>query len=117
MAVKTHEITVVTRKAVDQIKRGFQEPLARVSLKPLSSASGGFLDAGPTANVEFLGEKSSPLGGTAAVQVYVFDDGEQRTVTLVALGDGGISRAVGGVKNTMSLSKSIALAERLAATV
>lgn len=115
MAMKNHEISISTALSVDQIKVALQGPLARAEMKPLSSATGGFLDTGPTAAVEFLAQKKA-LNGFAAVQVYIFD-GVQRKVVLVALGDSGFSRAMGGTKNTTSLGKSIKLAEQLAEAV
>ena len=105
----------MTSKSVDQIKQVLQAALKGADLSPIQSSTGGLLDAGPQAAVELLAEKKG-LGGVGSIQVYVFESA-QRQVKIVALGDGGMSRAFGGVKNTASLGKSVKMAEQVLAAI
>ncbi len=114
--MKTQEIVFTTAVSIEQIKQALQDVFRGAELKPLQSNTGGLLDSGPKAEVELLAEKKG-MAGSWAVQVYVFNQGNQRQVKLVALGDAGMSRAFGGVKNTVSLSKSVKVAEQAAAAV
>jgi hypothetical protein len=104
---------VTTQSSVDQIKQSLEGTFRGAELHPIQSS---MLDSGPQAAVELLAEKKG-IGGLWAVQVYVFDNGDQRQVKLVALGDRGLSRAWGGMRNTASLAKSLKIAERAAAAI
>ncbi|AIY03018.1 hypothetical protein ART_3419 [Arthrobacter sp. PAMC 25486] len=81
--------------------------MAKADIGPVNST---VLDE--RADLEFLAQRKG-LAGHAAIQFYVFDRGALREVHIVALGDAGLSRAWGGVKNTLSLSKSTQWAEQV----
>lgn len=83
--------------------------LEKAKIAPVTS---GILDE--PAHLSFLAERLGMLSQWA-LQFYVFDRGSHREVIIVALGDGGFSRAFNGVKNTVSLSKSTEVAEQLRA--
>lgn len=114
--MKTHEISFTTEQSVDSIKHALQGAIGKAEVGPIRSEHGGLLDAGPRPAVEIVIEKRG-LGGVGAVQVYVFDHDAHREVTLVALGDGGLSRAIGGARATASLGKSVKMAEAIAAAL
>lgn len=109
--MKTEEISVTTPLTIGQIKSALKKPIGRADVLPVQ---GGVLDE--PADLELLVEKKT-LGGVAAVQVYAFDDGDNRRVVFVALGQSGLGRAFGGIKNTASLTKSVAFAQEMAATL
>jgi hypothetical protein len=114
--MKSQEIVVTTSSDVDRIKGCLSEVFRGATIEPLQSSTGGLLDSGPVAAVELLAEKKT-IGGIWAVQVFVFDQGHQRQVKFIALGDSGASRAFHGIKNTASLSKSVKIAEQAAAAL
>lgn len=81
--------------------------MSKAEIGPISST---VLDE--RADLDFLAQRKG-LTGHSAVQFFVFDRGETREVHIVALGDGGMSRAWGGLKNTLSLTKSTQWADQL----
>lgn len=105
MAIKTNEFQTSTILSVTEIRQRIQPALARAEIRKLKANA-----LHVPADLEFLAETRG-LRGQAAIQVLVFDHGDIREVQVTALGDGGMARAWGGVKNTLSLSKSIQLAE------
>lgn len=113
MGQKTQEIELVTAATLDQIKMALQGAFKGAEFSPLRSTTGGLLDVGSPADIELLAQREG-VGGAWAVQVYAWDRGADRTVSLVALGDGGFSRSMHGMRNTVSLSKSVKKAREAA---
>jgi hypothetical protein len=114
--MKEHEISFNTSTPVTQIKRVLADVFKGANLGPIESSTNGLLDSEPPADIELVADKQT-ITGAWAVQVFVTDRAQHREVTLVALGDSGASRAFHGIKNTLSLSKSIRLAEKAAAAI
>lgn len=108
-ALKTKEISLRTHLSIPDIKFRISPILEKAKIAPVTSS---LIDE--PAALSFLAER---LGMVTqwAVQFYVFDRGDHREICIVALGDGGFSRAFNGIKNTVSLSKSTQVAEQLAA--
>ncbi|GAB2568560.1 hypothetical protein [Kribbella endophytica] len=114
--MKQHEISFNTSTTVPQIKRVLADVFRGANLGPIESSTNGLLDTEAPADVELVADKRT-ITGAWAVQVFVFDREQHREVTLIALGDGGASRAFHGIKNTLSLSKSVRVAEEAAAAI
>lgn len=112
--MRTQEFTIDTGLSIDDIKLALQPALKGCDVDALES--GGILDVASGASVEFVATKAALLTGIAAVQVFIFD-GARREVRLIALGNTTAGRVMGGAKHTASLSKSVALAQRLQQTL
>ncbi len=109
MGFKTSEDSFTTTKSVAEIGRALQAGFAAAkaaSIDDIVSGSGALSGFDDRASIEVVGSGGSLLGGQWAVQVYVHDHGDAREVTLVALGDGGFTRAWNGTRNTASLPLS-----------
>jgi len=120
MGLKTDEIEFSTVLPVAQLGRALQEVLRSVkakSIEPIESSSGALSSFDDKAEIEIIAQGQSLLGGQWAVQAYVFDRGHDRLVTLVALGDGGFTRAMNGARNTASLGGSIKKRDEIAAAL
>ena len=91
---------------LNQIKRIFSDTVAglhrKVEFGPIQASDNPFDDSDDFSAFASL----STLTGGWVVQIYINDDGDSRRVRLAALGSGGVGRAVGGLKNTVSISKS-----------
>ena len=110
MGFKTDEVEFATAKSVPEIGRALQDVLRAAnaqSIDPVQSGSGALSEFDDRADIEIVAEGQSLLGGRWVVQAYVFDQGHQRVVKLIALGDGGFSRAMNGARNTVALGGSI----------
>ncbi|MGP4996039.1 hypothetical protein [Glutamicibacter ardleyensis] len=105
MKTVTREIT--TSLTVSEIKRCVNGVMGKAQIGPIES---GVLDE--PSDLEFLAERKG-ITGHSAVQFYVHDLGENRRVEIVALGVGGFGRALHGIKNTLSLSKSTQWADEI----
>ncbi|MGW6279918.1 hypothetical protein [Kribbella sp. NPDC055071] len=114
--MKEHEISFKTSTPVARIKQILADVFRGANLSPIQSNTNGLLDTEAPADVELVADKQT-LTGAWAVQVYVFDREQHREVTLIALGDRGASRAFHGIGNTVSLSKSIRVAEQAATAI
>jgi hypothetical protein len=88
----------------------------KATVEPLTVSNNPLDQFGPQPEVALLASRKGPMGSWG-VRVYLMDDEQRREIHLEALGDGGFSRAFHGIKNTFSLSKSLAKAEALAAVV
>lgn len=109
VGLKTSEESFTTTKSVPEIGRALQAAFAAAkvdSIDDIVSGSGALSGFDDRASIEVVGSGGSLLGGQWAVQVYVHDRGDAREVVLVALGDGGFTRAWNGARNTASLSLS-----------
>lgn len=85
-------------------------------IEPLTASDNPLDQFDQQADVALLASRKG-LAGLWGVRIYLIDRGQRREVHLEAIGDGGISRAFHGIKNTFSLSKSLTKAEALAAIV
>ena len=109
MGLKTSETSFTTTMSVPEIGRALQTAFAAAkaeSIDAIDSGSGALSGFDDRASIEVVGHGGSLLGGQWAVQVYVYDHGDARKVLLVALGDGGFTRAWHGARNTASLALS-----------
>lgn len=108
--VKHDEVTFHTRHSVKKIGRILQEVLVdrlkASSIDPISSGTGALEVFDDHADIEIVAQ-GVDLGTLWSVQIYVVDEGETREVTLVALGDGALTRITASAHNSMSLTKSI----------
>lgn len=91
------QIGRILNQAFAQIKADVQQ--ISPSSNPLDSFDGA-------ADIAVAGGGQSLLGGGWVVQAFVFDGGDSRHIELVALGDSGFGRAMQGIRNSLSLSKS-----------
>lgn len=73
----------------------------------------GPLDTRPDIGV--LIQRRGFVGGYSAVQVHVIEHNEIREINILALGDSGFGRAMGGMRHTTSLAGSQKLAEEIVA--
>jgi len=109
VGLKTSEDSFTTSASVAELGRALQNAFAAAkaaSIEEVTSGSGALAGFDDRASIQVVGMGASLVGGTWAVQVYVHDRGDTREVTLVALGDGGLTRAWNGARNTASLSLS-----------
>lgn len=108
--MKTDEMTFTTKLTVREIGRSLQDAFARAkaqSVEQIESSSGALASFDDRADIEVVASGSTLLGGLWSVQAYVVDKHLHREVLLVALGDGGFTRAWSGARNTTSLSASV----------
>lgn len=106
-AIPLPEVAAMLNAALDG-HRATVEPLT-VSNNPLDQ-----FDAQPA--VALLASHKGAMGAWG-VRVFLMDHDQRRAVRLEALGDSGLSRAFHGIKNTFSMSRSVAKAEALAAVI
>jgi len=79
----------------------------RADVDAVQSTSGALSQFDDRSDIEVvLNSGPGLLSGAWAVQVYVTDTGASRNIELVAVGDSGFTRAIGGTRNTISLSRS-----------
>lgn len=95
--MSVREIGQVLNRAFGQVK-GTVDPIAS-SQNPLDSFDG-------IPDIAVAAQGQGLLTGAWVVQAYVYDVGDRRHIGLVALGDGGFSRAMQGIRGSVSLSKS-----------
>ncbi|KAB1923154.1 hypothetical protein F8280_16755 [Micromonospora noduli] len=88
----------------------------KATIEPLTASNNPLDQLGHQPDVALLASRKGAMGAWG-VRVYLTDYGDRREIHLEALGDGGFSRAFHGIKNTFSLSKSLAKAQALAANV
>lgn len=120
MGLKTSETSFKTTKSVQEIGRALQNALAHAkagSIEEIESSSGALAAFDDRGSIEIVAQGQTLLSGQWAVQVYVYDHGESREVQLVALGDGGFTRAWNGAANTASLSTSVKKRDAIAAAI
>lgn len=90
--MKNNEYQLETNLTVSQIKQRVQSVLGKAEIGPIQST---VLDE--RADLEFLAQRKG-LAGHSAIQLFVYNRGHMRDVQVVALGDSGVSRALGGLK-------------------
>lgn len=119
MGVKTDEMSFKTTRSVSDIGRTLQRVAAdiKAEVDSIQSSSGALASFDDRVDIEVAMSGQSLIGPPWAVQVYVADEGESRAVLLVAVGDGGFTRAMGGARNTLSLSGSIKRRDTIAAAL
>ncbi|MEN2738921.1 hypothetical protein ABCS02_14115 [Microbacterium sp. X-17] len=120
MGMKSDLIEFTTERSVQDLGRRLQQAMQQVkahSVEPVDSGSGALAVFDDHAEIEVVAQGKSLIGGYWVVQVYVIDHGHQRQVCLVALGDGGFSRAWNGARNTVSLSASIGRRDTIATAI
>lgn len=109
MGLKENSITFYSHRTVDEIARILQDVLTHLkasSIQKISSGTGALEMFDDRADIQVVAQ-GVDFTAFWAVQVYVLDEGNSRNIMLVALGDSGFSRAMGGLRNTVSLTKSI----------
>ncbi|MDT0158205.1 hypothetical protein Q9R19_11265 [Microbacterium sp. ARD32] len=100
------------------IGRALQEVLPRVKAQSVEEITGGIGALAAyeeRADIQIVAEGQTFMTGQWAVQIYVSDEGAQRAITLIALGDSGFSKAMNGAKNSAWLSTSIKKRDEIAA--
>lgn len=112
MSVKTEIISLQSSLSLPELKSLIQSVIGRAEVSPLENS---ILDN--PSDFGILVEKKALMSGVSAVQVHINRDGDMNAVDLVALGDSGFSRAMGGYRNTTSMSGSIKLAEEIATSI
>ena len=114
MGIKTNQVVIHTkldlREAARIVNEFFSREKAQVDgLEPSSNP----LDAQEGEPTLAVVGSTPGIINQMAVQVYFEPVGSGTEITLIALGDSGMSRAVGGTRYTASLSKSTAQAQKL----
>ena len=120
MGLKSSETTLESTRTVPEIGRALQGALAQVkaqSIDEITSNSGALSGFDDRASIEIVAGGQTLMSGQWAVQVYVYDHGHLREIRLIALGDGGFTRAWNGAANTASLSTSIKKRDAIAASL
>lgn len=118
--MKTDTMEFSTQRTVGELGRLLQQAMQETkahSVEPVQSSSGALSAFDDRADIEIVAQGNSMLSGDWCVQVYVVDKGDERRVAVVALGDGGFTRAFHGARNTVSLSKSIRKRDIIAAAI
>ncbi|WP_409046923.1 hypothetical protein AB2L57_09395 [Microbacterium sp. HA-8] len=113
-------MTIETSRSVPDLGRALQEILSKVkatSIEQIQSSSGALSAFDDRADIEIIAQGQSLLGPQWAVQVYVVDEEDKRAILLVALGEGGFTRAMSGARNSLSLSASIKRRDEIAAAL
>jgi hypothetical protein len=117
MGIRSDELEFVSHRSVADIGRTMQAALAAAkarSIDQIQSSSGALAAFDDRADIEVVAQGQGFMSGGWAVQIYVFDEGERRRVSLIALGDGGFTRAMAGATNSVSLSASKKKRDQLA---
>lgn len=120
MVMKTESISLIMNDDVQTVGRKLQGALSLAkaqSIGEMESSSGALSKFDDRAAIEVVASGQGMVGGGWTVQVYVQDQQEQCEVVLVALGDGSFARAMGGARNTTSLSASIKKRDQIAASL
>ncbi|KQP95964.1 hypothetical protein ASG06_17890 [Rathayibacter sp. Leaf185] len=120
MAMKTESSIFETEKTVQVLGRTLQDALARAkagSIAPVQSTSGALSQFDEKAAIEVVAQGRGLVGGSWAVQVFVWDAGQKRTVELVALGDSGMARVMDGYRNSISMQASLKKRDEIAASL
>jgi hypothetical protein len=112
MAIKTETITLASSLSIPELKSVIQSSIGRAEVSPVEN---GMLDT--PSDFSILVEKKSLVTGVAAVQIHINSDQGQNIVDIVALGQSGFARAMGGMRNTVSLSKSLEFASSIAENI
>lgn len=107
MGMKQDERTFRTALMIAQIKQVLSSPLRKGSIEPVQFDA---LSEPPDLALEIT--KFSLTSGQR-LQIGVDDAGRHRFVTIVALGDGGLTRVLGGIRNTISFGASMKWAEEV----
>lgn len=114
MGIKTSQVVLKTnleiREAARVVNDFFAREKAQVEGLEPSSNPLDALEGGPTLAV--VGSRQGMMNQWA-VQVYFEPLGNGTEITLIAIGDSGMSRAMVGTRYTASLSKSTAQAQKL----
>jgi len=116
MAGKAEEVRFASPHSVQAIGRELQGIFASLkagSVEPLQSTSGALAAFDDSADIEIVASGAS-FTSMWAVQVYVWDYEDYREVAVVALGDGGLTRAMVGARYTTSLGNSIRKRDQVA---
>lgn len=118
VALKTSEMTITSSRETGEIGRALQGALARVkaqSIEEIQVEGGALAGYADRSDIQIIAQGQTMLTGQWAVQVYVDDQGLQREITLIALGDSGFSKAMNGARNSAWLSTSIKKRDEIAA--
>lgn len=91
--MRTSESWYRTRLEIQQIRSTLNSVLRRAEVKPLQHAA---LDD-PADFAIYIEQGRGWRGGRMGAQVLVYDDGEQRRVQFVALGEGALSQMAAGM--------------------
>jgi hypothetical protein len=110
--MKTDMIEFETKRTTQELGRILADAVvaARGETAPYESPSGALqiYDDEKAIAVVARGQSSAlSLSGFWAVQIFVFEQEGERLARLVALGDGGFTRAMSGSKNTVSLGLGV----------
>jgi hypothetical protein len=108
------ETTLSLRDAANIVNAAFAKMKANVesvgvSPNPLDQFDGA-------ADIAAVGQRAT-LTDSWTVRVYLYDVGDKRGVELVALGEGGFTRARRGVRNTASFTRSVQRMDALVAVL
>lgn len=116
--MKNQEIEVTTTLEVDEIQRALQPVFAGATFDSLRSDSGGFLDAAADQpDLSFVAHRKT-LTQMWCVQVRVYDLGAERGAVFTAMGSSLYEHfGAGSPRNTISLSKSLKVADEAARSI
>lgn len=120
MGLNTDQIDFTSQLSVQELGQLLQHALSSVraqQVEDIESTSGALARFDETADIEIAASGQSLVGGAWTVQIYVRDGGSARNVSLLALGHSGFTRVMAGAKNTISMTKSIAKRDEIAAAI
>jgi len=120
MAVKSDTVSLIVNHDLQTVGRQLQVALSQAkaqSIGETESSSGALSQFDDRAAIKIVASGQGLVGGGWTVQVYVQDQQERCEVVLIALGDGSLARAMGGARNTTSLSASIKKRDQIAASL
>ncbi|GAB3283487.1 hypothetical protein GCM10027449_26580 [Sinomonas notoginsengisoli] len=105
--MKSEHSSYTTTHSTDRIAQALRQAYGDLGaeVSSIEDHYSAIPDAG-RAQLAVVGEGRGFVGGYRAVQAYVHDHGAQRIIELVALGQGALGRAWGGMRNTVSLNAS-----------
>ena len=120
MGLNTDQLDFTSQHSVQELGQRLQGALSAAKaqqVEDIESTSGALAQFDDVAAIQIVASSRGFISGNWSVQVYVSDDGAARRVSLLALGHSAFSRIMGGAKDTLSMSKSIAKRDEIAAAI
>lgn len=120
MGLNIDQLDFTTDQSVHELGQRLQGALTAAKaqlVEDIESTFGALAQFDDVAAIQIVASSRGLISVNWSVQVYVRDNGPARDVSLLALGHSAFSRIMGGAKDTISLSKSIAKRDEIAAAI
>lgn len=120
MGLNADQLDFTSQHSVQELGQLLQHALGAAraqQVEDIESTSGALARFDDMADIEIAASGRGLVGGGWTVQIYVRDDGAVRHVSLLALGHSTASRIWAGAKSTISMTKSIAKRDEIAAAI